>query len=101
MARRGWIWGVAALAVVTGAAWAGWRYFAAEPALPPFIVAVNGRIEAEQIDIASKIAGRVASLAIEEGQMLEAGAVVARLDASTQQAQLRAAAAQLAEAEQA
>ncbi|UFN47128.1 HlyD family efflux transporter periplasmic adaptor subunit [Roseomonas sp. OT10] len=92
---------VAAVGVLAGGGYAAWRHFGREPALPSYIVATNGRIEAEQFDIASKIAGRVVEVAVEEGQMVAAGAVVARLDDSTLQAQLRAAEAQVAEAQQA
>ena len=42
-------------------------------------------------DIASKIAGRVLEVTVEEGQMVEAGAVVARLDDRTLRARLLAA----------
>ena len=47
-------------------------------ALPPGIVAGNGRIEADQIDIATKFAGRVAELLVDEGDMVKAGQIVAR-----------------------
>ena len=98
--RKAVLGGVAVLLLAAGG-YAAWRHFCREPALPPYIAATNGRIEAEQFDIASKMAGRVVEVAVEEGQMVEAGAVVARLDDSTLQAQLRAAEAQVAEARQA
>ncbi|HWL82694.1 MAG TPA: HlyD family efflux transporter periplasmic adaptor subunit [Roseomonas sp.] len=97
---RLWLWAILA-AVLAGGGYAAWRRYGAEPALPAGIVRVNGRIEAEQIDIASKLAGRLAEVLVEEGQLVSAGAVVARLDAATLQAQLRAAEAQVREAEQA
>ncbi|PZO88163.1 MAG: efflux transporter periplasmic adaptor subunit [Micavibrio aeruginosavorus] len=40
----------------------------------------NGRIEAQSIDIATRHGGRVLSVPVEEGQMVEAGDVVAELD---------------------
>ncbi|MDJ0388437.1 HlyD family efflux transporter periplasmic adaptor subunit [Roseomonas sp. E05] len=98
--RRIWLWGVL-VAVLAGGGYLAWRHYGADPALPPGIARVNGRIEAEQIDIASKLAGRVTEVLVEEGQMVPAGAVVARLDAATLRAQLRAAEAQVREAEQA
>ncbi|MCQ4160627.1 HlyD family efflux transporter periplasmic adaptor subunit [Roseomonas sp. GC11] len=99
---RGRIMLVGVLALLAaGGGFAAWRHRAARDALPDFILRVNGRIEAEQIDIASKIAGRLTALRVEEGQMLAAGAEVARLDATTLQAQLRAAEAQMREAAQA
>ncbi len=42
--------------------------------------ASNGRIEAESIDIATRISGRIAAIPVREGQMIEAGGVVAELE---------------------
>jgi len=61
----------------------------------------NGRLEATEVDVASKIAGRLAELLPHEGDRVEAGAVVGRLDADDLRAQLRAAQAQVGQAEQA
>ena len=49
--------------------------------LPQGIVSSNGRIEADEIDVATKFAGRVAELRVDEGDMVNAGEVVARMDA--------------------
>ena len=40
----------------------------------------NGRIEAQSIDIATRHGGRVLSVPVEEGQMVEAGDIIAELD---------------------
>lgn len=40
----------------------------------------NGRIEAETIDIATRSSGRILSVPVEEGQMVQAGDVIATLD---------------------
>ncbi len=40
----------------------------------------NGRIEAQSVDIATRNGGRVLSVPVEEGQMVQAGDVVATLD---------------------
>jgi HlyD family secretion protein len=69
--------------------------------LPAGIVQSNGRIEAEQVAIATKLAGRVTEVLAEEGQIVEAGAVVARLDATEIEAQLRSTEAQVRRAERA
>jgi HlyD family secretion protein len=58
-------------------------------------------LEAVEVDIATKIAGRLAELGPREGDMVEAGAVVARLDADDLRAQLRAAEAQVVQARKA
>ena len=61
----------------------------------------NGRLEAVEVDIATKIAGRLAELGPHEGDTVEAGAVVARLDADDLRAQLRAAESQVVQARRA
>lgn len=69
--------------------------------LPAGFAAGNGRIEANEIDVATKYAARVAEVLVEEGQMVEAGADLARLDVRDLEASLRAAQAQLRQARQA
>lgn len=49
----------------------------------------NGRVEAERVDIGSKFAGRIEEITAREGSMVEAGAVVARLETTEIRAQLR------------
>ena len=58
-------------------------------ALPPGIASANGRVEANQVDIATKSAGRVLEIGPREGDMVEAGSVVATLDPAEIDAQLR------------
>jgi HlyD family secretion protein len=67
--------------------------------LPAGIVQSNGRLEAEQVGIATKFAGRVVEVLAEEGQMVDAGDVLARLDATELEAQLRALEAQVRRAD--
>ena len=67
---------VAALAATAGIYW--WKQSQAQ--LPPGITFSNGRIEADEIDIGTKFAGRVADLNVDEGAMVTAGQVVARMD---------------------
>jgi HlyD family secretion protein len=69
--------------------------------LPAGIASGNGRLEATEVDVATKIAGRLAELGPREGDWLEAGSVVARLDADELRAQLRAAEAQVVQAQRA
>lgn len=68
-------------------------------ALPADIASSNGRIEAEHVLVAAKFAGRVAQVLVEEGQTVEAGSVVARMDVSDLQAQLTGTQAQVRRAE--
>ena len=69
--------------------------------LPAGIFSTNGRIEAEQVLVAAKLAGRVLTVLVEEGQTVETGQVVARMDTSELEAQLAGAQAQVRRAEKA
>lgn len=51
----------------------------------------NGRLEATEVDVATKVAGRVAEVLVREGDNLTSGQVAAKLDADDLAAQLRAA----------
>ena len=77
--------------VIVGAATAGWFMWQQRLSgkLPEGIVSANGRIEANEVDIATKLAGRVLDISPREGDTVEAGAIVARLDASESEAQVR------------
>ncbi|MBS1129950.1 MAG: Secretion protein HlyD [Proteobacteria bacterium] len=69
--------------------------------LPAGLAAGNGRLEAIEVDVATKVAGRLSELGPHEGDWVEAGAVVARLDADDLRAQLQAAEAQVQQAQRA
>lgn len=99
--RRGWLWAGGLALVLAVAATLGWWFYLRPSPLPAGIAAGNGRIEAEQIDVATRMAGRVIEVLTVEGQMVASGAVVARLDAAPAEAALQAALAQVREAEQA
>ena len=75
---------VAAAVVLVGGAAAGyvaWKQYEAS-ALPAGIVSINGRVEATQVDISTKIAGRVIEIVPHEGDIVSPGEVVARIDTS-------------------
>lgn len=55
----------------------------------------NGRIEAVEIDIATRIAGRLKEIRVSEGEFVTAGQVVALMDTDVLEAQRRQAEAQL------
>lgn len=59
----------------------------------------NGRIEATEVDVATKLAGRVANIEVDEGDFVEPGQVLARMDTQVLEAQLAQARAQLRQAE--
>jgi HlyD family secretion protein len=88
---------VAALAATAGIYW--WKQSQAQ--LPPGITFSNGRIEADEIDIGTKFAGRIAELKVDEGAMVTAGQAVARMDTRDLQQSLEKATAQVAQAHRA
>lgn len=55
------------------------------------IVSSNGRIEAQTVDIATRTSARVEAMPVQEGDMVDAGTVVARLDLSEMDAALEGA----------
>ena len=56
--------------------------------LPPGFASGNGRIEATEVDVATKQPGRVAAVLVKEGDMVETGQVLAKMDADVLMAQL-------------
>jgi len=101
--RRRWRSVALALLVLAGAGGAGgyyaWQHLRAQ--LPPGIFFGNGRIEADEIDIDTKFAGRIAELFVDEGSMVKAGQVVARMDTSDMQQSLEKSQAQVRQAQRA
>ena len=93
---RKWIL-VAALLLIAAAAGIGWWRLRPAP-LPPGFAVGNGRIEATQIDIATKLPGRIKEVMVSEGDFVEAGQVVARMDTQVLEAELRQAQAQVNQA---
>lgn len=69
--------------------------------LPAGIARSNGRIEGQEIDVSSKYPGRLVSVDAHEGDTVEAGQVVARIDDREYRAQLLGAQAQVLRAESA
>jgi len=59
----------------------------------------NGRIEATEIDVAAKIAGRIKDILAREGDFVKAGQVVAMMDTDVLEAQLREAEARRQQAQ--
>ena len=69
------------------------------PSLPPGIAWSNGRLEADEVDIDTKFAGRIAEILADEGDRVQTGQVVARMDTRDLEAQLAQAEAQIAQAQ--
>jgi len=84
---------VVAAAVLALAGWYAWQWFSAGSENEAFISS-NGRIEATEVDVATKMAGRVGDILVEEGAFVKAGQVLATMQVQTLEAQLREAKAQ-------
>ena len=82
----------AAIAVATALGAYGWQQWRNAQASEG-IVSGNGRIEATEVDIATKYAGRVADILVHEGDFVNAGQVLAHMQIDTLQAQQQEAAA--------
>jgi HlyD family secretion protein len=87
-----------AIVAVGAAGYFAWAYYQPEK-LPDGFASSNGRIEGTEIDVATKIAGRVLDVLVNDGDFVTAGQVVAHMDVEVLQAQRREAVAQLAMAE--
>lgn len=66
---------------------------------PPDFAHGNGRVEADLVDVATEIAGRVVEVMVIEGDLVERGDVLAQIDTDRLEAQLASAEADVASAE--
>jgi HlyD family secretion protein len=88
--------GLALVALAAGVA--GWHYLQPK-GLPEGIASGNGRLEATEVDITAKYAGRLAEVAVKEGDDVIAGQAVARMDVRELEAELRQARALVKQAQ--
>jgi HlyD family secretion protein len=92
----------AALLLIGAGAGIGWFWWQQHRLqLPPGIAWGNGRLEADEIDIDTKFAGRIAQLLVDEGDMVKAGQVVAMMDTRDLQASLKKSEALVSQAQRA
>lgn len=100
MTPNGRRWAIRILLGVAVVAVAGAMLWMMPRAKPVYegIASGNGRIEGVEIDIATRSAGRIKEILANEGELVRAGQVVARMDVATLQAQLHQAEAQLQQA---
>ncbi|WP_321407133.1 HlyD family secretion protein [Tolumonas auensis] len=84
------------LCILAGSA-AYW-YYQQPTATYSDLVYGNGRLEATEVDVATKIAGRLSSIEVQEGDDLQVKQKIAEIEATELQAQLRAAEAQVQQA---
>jgi len=86
------------VAVLALLAFFAWQIFGGQK-LPAGIAGGNGRLEANELYVATKYPGRVKEVLVDEGDTVEAGQVVARMDTEALEAQLREALATLVQAQ--
>ncbi|WP_246892406.1 HlyD family secretion protein [Achromobacter xylosoxidans] len=82
-----------AIVAVAAAGYYGWRMLSDTGPGAGF-VSGNGRIEATEVDVATKLAGRVQDVLVAEGDFVSAGQPLARMQIDTLQAQREEARAQ-------
>ena len=92
MSRKAIMLLVGAVVVAGGAA--AWFIFS-KPGLPPGVAGGNGRLEATEYFVSTKYPGRIKEVLFDEGDTVEAGQIVARMDTSALEEQLREAEAQI------
>jgi len=95
-------WSIAILVAIAVSA-GGYIYWQQklESQLPDGIISSNGRTEANQINVATKFAGRVTEITVDEGDVVDIGQVIARLDISELNTQIRRAEAEIRRMEKA
>jgi HlyD family secretion protein len=97
-----WLQGAVALVLVAGGTGGGFYWWQhSRSLLPAGIASGNGRLESDEIDIDTKFAGRIAEMLSDEGDLVKAGQVVARMDTQDLAASLKKAEAQVKEARKA
>ncbi len=84
--------------VVVGGGAVAW-FVLHNPGLPPGFAGANGRLEAKQVDIATKYQGRIKDVLADEGDTVDAGQIVAKMDTEPLEAQLRSDEAKIKEAQ--
>lgn len=89
---------IVAAALMLAGGLAAWLYHARSDGQASGIVSGNGRLEATEIDIATRVGGRLTAVTLQEGDEVARGQILAELDAAELSARLRAAEAQLQQA---
>ncbi|MEI7450930.1 MAG: HlyD family efflux transporter periplasmic adaptor subunit [Desulfomonile sp.] len=97
MTTRKWIL-LTAVIVASAIIYLGWKFFR-PAASPEGFASGNGRIEAVDIDVATRAPGRLAAVLVNEGDLVTTGQVLAQMDTGLLMVQLREAEAQLRRAQ--
>jgi len=90
---KNWIVAIIAVTII-GSGYYFWRFYNGD-GLPAGIVGGNGRIEATEIDISTKTAGRIKEILVDEGAFVKAGELLATMDTQQLEAQRKQAEASL------
>ncbi len=80
---------VGGLLLAAAAAAAAVLWCLGRPSLPDGLAHGNGRIEAEEVDVSTKYAGRVEAVFADEGDLVQPGQVLARMETAELDASLR------------
>jgi HlyD family secretion protein len=81
--------GIVLLLLLAVAGGGYWWWLRSRPLVPPGFAWGNGRLEADEVDIDTKFAGRILKLYVDEGDLVKAGQVVASMDTRELTAQLK------------
>jgi HlyD family secretion protein len=81
------VFAIAAVLTLAAGGYLYWTHMMAAQ-VPEGLANANGRIEVTRVDIASKLAGRVAQVRIKEGDAVQKGELIAALDTAELRAQL-------------
>ena len=84
---KNWILAVLGVGILAGGYY-GWRMYDGT-GIPAGIVGGTGRIEATEIDVSAKTAGRIKEILADEGSLVTAGQVLAHMDTQQLEAQRR------------
>jgi HlyD family secretion protein len=98
--QQKWIGRGILLAALAVGGWFAWQSLQPK-GLGDGFASGNGRIEATEIDVATKLAGRIVEIAVDEGSFVKPGQIIARMDTEVLEAQLHQAEAQVRQAENA
>jgi HlyD family secretion protein len=94
--RRRVVIGIAALLVLAGAGWLVYRQFTGTR---PDKLIIYGNVDIRQVNLGFRVSGRLKEMKFEEGDVVQAGDVIAVLDDGPYQDQVHLAEAQLAQAQ--
>lgn len=89
---------VGAIALLAGVGYGIYRVFFYQPEPPGLFL--SGRIEGRQTDVSAKIGGKIEQVAVREGEMVQPGELLVKLNDSELRAQLQGAAARVSQAQE-